>query len=243
MLLKAMVASTNVALFKLLMGVAIRESEHPHMEQIQQSMASFALKLPLSTFLETTNFCFEYDICSNVGLNTISSDRLFDAKLTLRQLSDFYRSFVKRNHSDEHRHNIVHQILLPILKIVPPLSVCEFFVANIVQIIEVMKQDLPRTSDVEIRRDFIERECAYALIHILYMRLSADMVNTKESRIVEAFTKGKAANGKELTVEVFKTANAAKFKQDSVRLYCVVIVEHLVIVACRLANGDISLCF
>lgn len=79
MLLKAMVASTNVALFKLLMGVAIRESEHPHMEQIQQSMASFALKLPLSKFLETTNFCFEYVICSNVGLNT-----LFDAKLTLR---------------------------------------------------------------------------------------------------------------------------------------------------------------
>ncbi|KAF9390467.1 hypothetical protein CPB97_009177 [Podila verticillata] len=186
MLLKALVASTNIALFKLLMGVAIRESEHPHMEQIQKSMASFALKLPLSKFLETTNFCFE--------------------------------SFVKRNHSDEHRRNIVHQILLPILKIVPPLSVSEFFVHNIVQIIEVMKQDPPRTSDAEIRRDFIERECAYALIHILYMRLPADMVNTKESRIVEAFTKGKAVNGKELTVEVFKTANAAKFKQDSTPL-------------------------
>ncbi|KAF8935223.1 hypothetical protein BGZ52_000691 [Haplosporangium bisporale] len=186
MLLKALVVSTNIALFKLLMGVAIRESEHPHMEQIQKSMASFALKLPLSKFLETTNFCFE--------------------------------SFVKRNHSDEHRRNIVHQILLPILKIVPPLSVSEFFVANIVQIIEVMKQDPPRTSDAEIRRDFIERECSYALIHILYMRLPADMVNTKESRIVEAFTKGKAVNGKELTVEVFKTANAAKFKQDSTSL-------------------------
>ncbi|KAG0357941.1 hypothetical protein BG005_002930 [Podila minutissima] len=186
MLLKSLVASTNISLFKLLMGIAIRESEHPHMEQIQQSMASFALKLPLSKFLETTNFCFE--------------------------------SFVKRSHSDEHRRNIVHQILLPILKIVPPLSVCEFFVANIVQIIEVMKQDPSRTSDAEIRRDFIERECAYALIHILYMRLPADMVNTKESRIVEAFTKGKAANGKELTVEVFKTANTAKFKQDSTSL-------------------------
>jgi DNA-dependent protein kinase catalytic subunit len=59
MLLKSLVASTNTTLFKLLMGIAIRESEHPHMEQIQQSMASFALKLPLSKFLETTNFCFE----------------------------------------------------------------------------------------------------------------------------------------------------------------------------------------
>ncbi|KAG0339299.1 hypothetical protein BG004_006877 [Podila humilis] len=181
LLLKALVASTNVSLFKSLMGIAIRESKHPHMEQIQKHMASFALKLPLSKFLETTNFCFE--------------------------------NFVSRNHSDEHRRNIVQQILLPILKIVPPLSVSEFFVVNIVKIIELIKQETP-TSDANIRRDFIERECAYNLIHILYMRLSSDMVNTKESRIVSAFTKGKTANGKELTVEVFKTANTAKFKQD-----------------------------
>lgn len=172
----------------------------------------------------------------------ISSEYL-NAELTLQQLSDTSRSFVKRSHSDEHRRNIVHQILLPILKIVPPLSVCEFFVANIVQIIEVMKQDPSRTSDAEIRRDFIERECAYALIHILYMRLPADMVNTKESRIVEAFTKGKAANGKELTVEVFKTANTAKFKQDSVRLCLAVTVEYLAIVCSLLANSEIPVLF
>jgi DNA-dependent protein kinase catalytic subunit len=50
----------------------------------------------------------------------------------------------------------------------------------------------------------------------MYMRLPPESVNTKESRIVDTFTKGKAVTGKELTVEVFKTANAAKFKQDSV---------------------------
>jgi len=52
----------------------------------------------------------------------------------------------------------------------------------------------------------------------MYMRLLSEAVNTKESRIVNAFTKGRAVTGKELTVEVFKTANAAKFKQDSVSI-------------------------
>lgn len=72
--------------------------------------------------------------------------------------------------------------------------------------------------DVDLRRDFIERECCYDLVHVMYMRLLSEAVNTKESRIVDAFTKGKAVTGKELTVEVFKTANAAKFKQDSVSI-------------------------
>ncbi|KAF9419367.1 hypothetical protein BGZ94_009435, partial [Podila epigama] len=170
LLLKALIASSNVPLFKLLMGIAIRESQHPHMEHIQQSTASFALKLPLSKFLETTHFCFE--------------------------------NFMERNHSDEHRRNIIHQILLPILKIVPPLSVSEFFVQNIVRIMEVIKQDIPRGSDFEMRRDYIERECAYDLIHVLYMRLPSEMVNTKESKIVMAFTKGKVVTGKELTLEI-----------------------------------------
>ena len=46
------------------------------------------------------------------------------------------------------------------------------------------------------------------------MRLPAEFVNSKESKIVDAFTGGKTATGKELTVDVFR--NAAKFKQDAV---------------------------
>ncbi|KAF9909938.1 hypothetical protein EC991_007741 [Linnemannia zychae] len=183
MLLKALVVSSNTSLFKTLMGIAIRESNHPHMERMQQSIASYALKLPLSKFLETTGFCFD--------------------------------EFFKRTHADIHRQNIIKQILLPILKIVPPLSVTEFFVLNISRVIGVIKQDPPRLTDVDLRRDFIERECCYDLVYVMYMRLPSESVNTKESRIVDAFTKGKAVTGKELTVEVFKTANAAKFKQDS----------------------------
>ncbi|KAF9135211.1 hypothetical protein BGW39_004143 [Mortierella sp. 14UC] len=183
LLLRALVASSNTSLFKTLMGIAIRESNHPHMERMQQSIASYALKLPLSKFLETTGYCFD--------------------------------EFFKRTHADIHRRNIIKQILLPILKIVPPLSVTEFFVLNINRVIGVIKQDPPRLTDVDLRRDFIERECCYDLVHVMYMRLHSESVNTKESRIVDAFTKGKAVTGKELTVEVFKTANAAKFKQDS----------------------------
>ncbi|KAF9205542.1 hypothetical protein BGZ49_003876 [Haplosporangium sp. Z 27] len=183
LLLKALVASSSTSLFKTLMGIAIRESNHPYMEQMQEYISSFALKLPLSKFLEITGHCF--------------------------------KEFINRNHSDEHRRNIVHQILLPILKIVPPLSVSEFYVVHIVRIMGVIKQDPPRLTDVDIRRDFIERECCYDLIHVLYMRLQSDFVNSKESKIVDAFTNGKAVTGKELTVDVFRTANAAKFKQDA----------------------------
>ncbi|KAF9952253.1 hypothetical protein BGZ65_005409, partial [Modicella reniformis] len=183
LLMKALVVSSSISLFKTLMGIAVRESNHPHMEQMQQSISSFALKLPRSKFLEITGYCFD--------------------------------EFIKRNHSDEHRRNIVHQILLPILKIVPPLSVTEFFVQHIVRIVGVIKQDQPRHTDVEIRRDFIERECCYDLIHVLYMRLPSDSVNSKDSKIVDAFMGGKSTNGKELTVDVFRTANAAKFKQDT----------------------------
>ncbi|KAF9360792.1 hypothetical protein BGX26_007743 [Mortierella sp. AD094] len=183
LLLKALVASSSTSLFKTLMGVAIRESNHPYMEQMQQYISSFTLKLPLSKFLEITGHCFD--------------------------------AFIKRTHSDEHRRNIVHQILLPILKIVPPLSVSEFYVLHITKIMSVIKQDLPRLTDIEIQRDFIERECCYDLIHVLYMRLPSDFVNSKESKIVDAFTNGKAVTGKELTVDVFRTANAAKFKQDT----------------------------
>ncbi|KAF9955057.1 hypothetical protein BGZ72_004086 [Mortierella alpina] len=183
LLLKALVLSSSINLFKTLMGVAIRESNHPHMEEIQRSISSFALKLPLSKFLEVARYCFD--------------------------------EFLKRTHSDEHRRNIVHQILLPILKTVPPLSVTEFYVLHIVKIMGVVKQDPPRSTDVDIRRDYIERGCCYDLIHVLYMRLPSELVNTKESGIVDAFAKGKAATGKELTVEVFRTANAAKFKQDA----------------------------
>ncbi|CAO3567705.1 unnamed protein product [Mortierella alpina] len=183
LLLKALVLSSNINLFKTLMGVAIRESNHPHMEEIQRSISSFALKLPLSKFLEVASYCFD--------------------------------EFLKRTHSDDHRRNIVHQILLPILKTVPPLSVTEFFVLHIVKIMGVVKQDPPRSTDVDIRRDYIERGCCYDLIHVLYMRLPSELVNTKDSKIVDAFAKGKAATGKELTVEVFRTANAAKFKQDA----------------------------
>ncbi|KAF9155537.1 hypothetical protein BG015_009513 [Linnemannia schmuckeri] len=183
LLLKALVASSNTSLFKTLMGIAVRESNHPHMERMQQSIASYALKLPLSKFLETTGHCFD--------------------------------EFFKRTHADVHRRNIIKQILLPILKVVPPLSVSEFFVLNIVRIIGVIKQEPPRLTDVDLRRDFIERECCYDLVHVMYMRLLSEAVNTKESRIVDAFTKGKAVTGKELTVEIFKTANAAKFKQES----------------------------
>ncbi|KAG0293742.1 hypothetical protein BGZ96_002384 [Linnemannia gamsii] len=186
LLLKALVASSNTSLFKTLMGIAIRESNHPHMERMQQSIASYALKLPLSKFLETTGYCFD--------------------------------EFVKRTHADVHRRNIIKQILLPILKIVPPLSVTEFYVLNIIRIIGVIKQEPPRLTDVDLRRDFIERECCYDLVHVMYMRLLSETVNTKESRIVYAFTKGKAVTGKELTVEVFKTANNAKFKQDSISM-------------------------
>ncbi|KAG0303333.1 hypothetical protein BGZ98_006787, partial [Dissophora globulifera] len=181
LLLKALVASSSISLFKTLMGVAIRESSHPHMEQMQQHMSSFALKLPLSKFLEITGYCFD--------------------------------EFIKRNHSDEHRRNIVHQILLPILRTVPPLSVSEFFVIHITRIMGVIKQDQPRLTDVDVRRDFIERQCCYDLIHVLYMRLPSEYVNTKDSKIVHAFTNGNAATGKELTIDVFKTANAAKHKQ------------------------------
>ncbi|KAF9937669.1 hypothetical protein BGZ67_001000 [Mortierella alpina] len=183
LILKALVLSSSINLFKTLMGVAIRESNHPHMEEIQRFISSFALKLPLSKFLEVARYCFD--------------------------------EFLKRTHSDEHRRNIVHQILLPILKTVPPLSVTEFYVLHIVKIMGVVKQDPPRSTDVDIRRDYIERGCCYDLIHVLYMRLPSELVNTKESRIVDAFAKGKAATGKELTVEVFRTANAAKFKQDA----------------------------
>ncbi|KAG0205959.1 hypothetical protein BGX33_007637 [Mortierella sp. NVP41] len=186
LLLKAMVASSNTSLFKTLMGIAIRESNHPHMERMQQSIASFALKLPLSKFLETTGYCFD--------------------------------EFFKRIHADIHRRNIIKQILLPILKIVPPLSVTEFYALNISRIIGVIKQDPPRLADVDLQRDYIERECCYDLVHVMYMRLPSESVNSKESRIVDTFTKGKAATGKELTVEVFRTANAAKFKQDSASL-------------------------
>ncbi|KAF9184663.1 hypothetical protein BGZ51_003206 [Haplosporangium sp. Z 767] len=183
LLLKALVASSNISLFKVMMGIAIRESNHPHMEQLQRSISSFALKLPLSKFMEVTDYCFD--------------------------------EFIKRSHSDEHRRNIVHQVLSPILKIVPPLSVSEFYVKHIVKIMSVIKRDLPRPTDVDLRRDYIERECCYELIHVLYMRLSSEFVNTKESKIVDAFTKGKTATGKELTVDVFRTANAAKFKQET----------------------------
>ncbi|KAF9965129.1 hypothetical protein BGZ70_005357 [Mortierella alpina] len=183
LLLKALVLSSNINLFKTLMGVAIRESNHPHMEEIQRSISSFALKLPLSKFLEVASYCFD--------------------------------EFLKRTHSDEHRRNIVHQILLPTLKTVPPLSVTEFYVLHIVKIMGVVKQDPPRSTDVDFRRDYIERGCCYGLIHVLYMRLPSELVNTKDSKIVDAFAKGKAATGKELTVEVFRTANAAKFKQDA----------------------------
>lgn len=62
LLLKALVVSTSTSLFKTLMGIAIRESNHPHMEQIQRAMSSFALKLPLAKFLEITTYCFEYDV-------------------------------------------------------------------------------------------------------------------------------------------------------------------------------------
>ncbi|KAF9986247.1 hypothetical protein BGZ75_002051 [Mortierella antarctica] len=187
LILKALVLSSSINLFKTLMGVAIRESNHPHMEEIQRFISSFALKLPLSKFLEVARYCFD--------------------------------EFLKRTHSDEHRRNIVHQILLPILKTVPPLSVTEFYVLHIVKIMGVVKQDPPRSTDVDIRRDYIERGCCYDLIHVLYMRLPSELVNTKESRIVDAFAKGKAATGKELTVEVFRTANAAKFKQDAVHYH------------------------
>ncbi|KAG0369575.1 hypothetical protein BGZ54_009551 [Gamsiella multidivaricata] len=183
LLLKALVASSSTNLFKTLMGIAIRESNHPHMEQMQQFISSFALKLPLSKFLEITGYCFD--------------------------------EFIKRTHSDEHRRNIVHQILLPILKIMPPLSVSEFYVLYISRIMGVIKQEQPRLMDIDLRRDFIERECCYDLIHVLYMRLPAEFVNTKESKIVDAFTKGNMVTGKELTVDVFRTANAAKFKQDT----------------------------
>ncbi|KAF9116341.1 hypothetical protein BGX27_003334 [Mortierella sp. AM989] len=183
LLLRALVASSSISLFKTLMGIAIRESNHPYMEQMQQQISSFALKLPLSKFLEITGHCFD--------------------------------EFIKRTHSDEHRRNIVHQILLPILKIVPPLSVSEFYVLHIARIMGVIKQDQPRLNDVDLRRDFIERECCYDLIHVLYMRLPSEFVNSKESKIVDAFTNGKAVTGKELTVDVFRTANAAKFKQDT----------------------------
>ncbi|KAF9360313.1 hypothetical protein BGX34_007846, partial [Mortierella sp. NVP85] len=183
LLLKALVASSSLSLFKTLMGIAVRESNHPHMEQMQQSISSFALKQPLSKFLEITSYCFE--------------------------------EFIKRNHSDEHRRNLIHQILLPILKIVPPLSVSEFYVQHIVRIMGVIKQEQPRPNEVELRRDFIERECCYDLLHVLYMRLPSDMVNTKEGRVVDAYTRGNSATGKELTLEIIKTAHAAKSKQDN----------------------------
>ncbi|KAF8937820.1 hypothetical protein BGZ58_002088 [Dissophora ornata] len=183
LLLRALVASSSISLFKTLMGIAIRESNHPHMEQMQQYISSFALKLPLSQFLEITSYCFN--------------------------------EFIKRSHSDEHRRNIVHQILLPILKIVPPLSVSEFFASHITRIMGVVKQDPPRLTDADVRRDYIERQCSYDLIYVLYMRLPTEFVNSKESKIVDAFTGGKTATGKELTVDVFRTANAAKFKQDA----------------------------
>ncbi|KAI1315202.1 hypothetical protein EDD11_001140 [Mortierella claussenii] len=183
LLLKALVASSSISLFKTLMGVAIRESNHPHMEQMQQFIASFALKLSLSKFLEVTGYCFG--------------------------------EFLKRTHSDEHRRNIVHQILLPILKIVPPLNVSEFYALNIAQIMGMVKQDQPRLTDVDIRRDFIERACCYDLVHVLYMRLPSELVNAKGSKIVDAFTGNNTVTGKELTVDVFRTANAAKFKQDN----------------------------
>ncbi|KAF9585083.1 hypothetical protein BGW38_003973, partial [Lunasporangiospora selenospora] len=186
LLLKALVGSSSISLFKTLMGIAIRESNHPHMEQMQKAISSFALKLPLSKFLDTTSYCFD--------------------------------EFFKKTHSDEHRRNIVQQVLLPILRIVPPLNVSEFFVLHISQIMGVIKQDSPRPTDPEIRRDFVERECCYELIHVLYMRLPADLVNAKGSKIVDAFTNNKTATGKELTVEVFRTANAAKFKQDTTTL-------------------------
>ncbi|KAG0234361.1 hypothetical protein BGX31_004586 [Mortierella sp. GBA43] len=185
LLLRALVASSSLSLFKTLMGIAVRESNHPHMEQMQQAISSFALKLPLPKFLEITSYCFS--------------------------------EFIKRNHSDEHRRNLIQQILLPILKIVPPLSVTEFYVQHIVRIMTVIKQEQPRLTDIELRRDFIERECCYDLIHVLYMRLPSDMVNVKESKIVNAFTAGKSATGKELTVEVFKTAQAVK-KQETTQL-------------------------
>ncbi|KAF9970692.1 hypothetical protein BGZ73_006560 [Actinomortierella ambigua] len=58
-LLKAMVSCANFALLKtIITGVAIREDNHVHMSFIQKCIASFALKLPLSKFLETTTYCF-----------------------------------------------------------------------------------------------------------------------------------------------------------------------------------------
>ncbi|KAG0227795.1 hypothetical protein BGW42_002714 [Actinomortierella wolfii] len=58
-LLKAMITSANFALFKtIVIGVAIREDNHVHMSFIQKCIASYALKLPLSKFLETTGYCF-----------------------------------------------------------------------------------------------------------------------------------------------------------------------------------------
>ncbi|GJJ77035.1 DNA-dependent protein kinase catalytic subunit [Entomortierella parvispora] len=186
LLLKALVASTSPSLFKTLMGIAIRESNHPHMEQIQRSMSSFALKLPLAKFLEVTTYCFE--------------------------------EFYKKTHADEHRKNIVQQVLLPILRIVPPLSVNQFYTEHIPRIMGGIKQEPPRVLDADIRRDYLERGCYYDLVHVLYMRLPSDMVNSKESRIVDAYTGGKTATGKEMTVDVFRTANAAKFKQDSTSL-------------------------
>ncbi|KAG0036957.1 hypothetical protein BGZ82_003406 [Podila clonocystis] len=182
MLLKSLIASTNIALFKLLMGIAIRDSNHPHMEQMQRSIVLFALKLPLSKLLNTTNFCF--------------------------------KSFMERDQlSIEHRCSIVRQILLPILKIVPILSVCAFFKTNIIQIIDVSKTANSRTS-IETH---IESECAFALLSLLYVRLPADMVNTKDSDIVQAFTGGNVTCGEELTTAVINAARAACFKSDKTK--------------------------
>ncbi|CAG8447301.1 28743_t:CDS:10, partial [Dentiscutata erythropus] len=216
-LLKAMVRSDSVSLFKIMLPIFVRENDHIYSEEFYRQLGEFVSKLPRSKFVETLEIAFGY---------------FMDAKF-----ANFHRNIIQ---------SILSPILMQGTRIFV-VEFYKKHIKELINIIEqdrhprtdselVYELDAKAGSFTLLQISFLLNFILY-FFNIMYLRVSKDDVYSEKGEIVQTYFQGRISKAKELTRIIMDLAHKTKSKSDNDEYSSDSVIEAKLLLRCSAYNA------
>ncbi|KAI8501204.1 hypothetical protein Bbelb_212990, partial [Branchiostoma belcheri] len=111
---------------------------------------------------------------------------------------------------NEIRRSALERVCLPMLRLVHPAALTEFFTDHIREIMDIIGAPQTKAGEASLRTQLTNKLCCFQLLETMYSRLPKEEVNTPPSRIVRAYKGEEVKAGNEMTTAITKFGHAAK---------------------------------
>ncbi|XP_078611933.1 DNA-dependent protein kinase catalytic subunit-like isoform X3 [Branchiostoma floridae x Branchiostoma japonicum] len=174
---------------------------------LELSSSLTLLELLISVMCRETRHVMEEDIQTSLSrfIKSMGADRQKPAL-------DIPYGIFRREGSfpNEIRRSALERVCLPMLRLVHPAALTEFFTDHIREIMDIIGAPQTKAGEASLCTQLTNKLCCYQLLETMYSRLPKEDVNTPPSRIVRAYKGQEVKVGNELTTAITKFGHAAK---------------------------------